>query len=249
MTEDRVFEPTPQRLARARREGHVARSPGLTTVVALSTGCLVLWWYGGQIVEALGWFTSREITQAADLQMTATDVVRQAKSISIWGACLLLPVFGCVLLTAVVANLSQGGFVWAPSRISPQVDRLAPSSRLAGMFRSERLVDVIIEVLKMSLCLGVAAWGLWSRREQLAVGHESLHESSARAAACMFHVLFQSLAVLGVLGLVEYAIAHMRYRHSLRMTAEEWQADMKERESTMKVSRLQSFASGSTEPD
>lgn len=249
MSDERIFEPTPQRLAQAKREGHVARSPSLTTVVALSSGCLTLWWLGADMVDSLGWFLREQLTAAGQLQLTLTDVSQLNTSTAIWLGKLLLPIFGCVFVTAIVANLSQGGPVWAPQRVVPDLGRMGSARRVANMVAPDRFLDAAIEFLKMSLCLSVAAVGLWSHRNQLAVGQEDIYGSFAGAAECIFHVLFQALAVLGVISLLEYWLTHWRHRRSLRMTPEEWQAEMKERESTMKVSRLRRFATGNPASD
>jgi flagellar biosynthetic protein FlhB len=249
MSDERIFEPTPQRVAQARREGRVARSASLTTVVALLSSCLALWWYGAHIVDSLGWFLRQQLACEADLQLTVTQVEQLSTSTSLWLGQLLLPIFGCVFLTAIVANLSQGGFVWAPQRVVPDLGRLGPARRLTTMVAPERLLDVAIEFVKMSLCLTVAAVGLWTNREHLVVGHEEVYRSFAGATECIFRVLFQTLAVLGVISLLEYWLVHWRFRRSLRMTAEEWQAEMKERESTMRVSRLRRFATGDASAD
>ncbi len=249
MSDERIFDPTPQRIARAKREGNVARSASLVTVVTMLGGFLLLWWYGAHLVESLGQFLRTRLASAPQLELSVSGASQLGRDSATWMGQLLLPILICAFAVAIVANWTQGGWVWAPQRVSPDLQRLHPGKRLTSMFSTERLFDASIELLKMGVCLSVAAVGLWSNRTRLAVGSEGVFESFAGATECIFQIVFLSLAALGVISLAEYWLATSRHRRSLRMTAEEYQAEMKDRAPAMSVKRPNRYASGDASSD
>ena len=213
------------------------------------SGCLLLWWYGRHMISLLGLQLRDQLGAAGSLRMNVNDVAELNFATALSIGQLLLPVFVCVFCAALVANLTQGGLVWAPSRIEPDLSRLQPGRRVASLVSWDRVVDAGLELLKMSVCLSVAGLALWAKRDQLAVGQESVYASFASAARCIFEVLFLALAALGSISLVEYWLTTLRHRKSLRMTAEEWQAEMKESEAAMSVKQMRKFATGNPSSD
>lgn len=246
MSEERIFPATPQRLAAARREGRVARSASVTSVAALLAAAGGLWWLGGRTFDSLGWFVRQQLTSAGEIQDAERQLLTGQWLDLGWLAALVVPLLVCVLVVSMLANLAQGGLIWAPQRIAPDGSRLWNSQRLTATFSLARIVDVLIELAKLTVCFGVAGWGLWRAREQLVIGQGDLLSGVSSVMQAVCAVAIQVVVALGVISLGEYAVLWWRHRQSLRMTAQEWQAEMQERDAALHVRKTRPFAGQTT---
>ena len=248
MSEERIVPPTPQRLAAARREGRVARSAGVTTVVALLAAAVTLWFLCQRTFHTLGWFVRQQLASAGGNLEQAQARLASGRWIDFeWLLWLILPLWMCVLIASALANLAQGGWVWAPQRMVPDAARLWDQRRLTAMISLDRTIDVLVELTKLTVCFTVAAWGMWRVREQLVLGQGDLISGVSVVMRAVLGVVLQVLAALGVVSLADYAIQWWRHRQSLRMTAQEWQAEMKERDKGLNVLKTRPFASHTDE--
>ncbi len=142
---DKTHAPTPRRREQARRDGQVAQSQDLGSVVLLLGSLAALLLVGGGLVEFLvgllraslggdAWESWRH-TEGGGAQIVAGQ----------WSALMpalgrvLLPVLAGAALVTAAAQWWQTGFLFQPQRIVPDLSRLNPGTGLGRMFSGDEL--------------------------------------------------------------------------------------------------------------
>ena len=235
MAEDSDLEKTesatPRRLEKAREEGQVARSRELNTFVLLAGGVAGLWMMSGELYQALTgvirssmWF---------DLRVTKdSGVMIEHAAGSAWNALLvLMPVFGLLVLLAVLSSVALGGLLFSTQALEPKFSRLNPLSGVKRMFSAQTFVELIKTLLKASVIGFIAAMVIWSYRvDMLSLMHAA--PSAAMANGMRLVALCSSLIIGALILLVLIDVPWQLYSHfkQLRMTKQDVKQEHKESE-------------------
>jgi flagellar biosynthesis protein FlhB len=144
MADNKQFEPTPTWIARAKREGNIARSQELSAICGFLLGALAL----AALLPALGSIDAKWIAQAA----AEHDV--QADGPLLFGVLALLPL-AAAAIGGTTASLVQERLVFVAPKF--KLDRLNPKEGFKRMFSREAVIAAARAVL--AFCL--ATWAAW----------------------------------------------------------------------------------------
>lgn len=158
---------TPQRLEKAREEGQVARSRELNTFMLLASGAALLWLLGGRMYRSLTsvlhaglWFDPRA---GIDLQVMLNIAAGSAHQALL----MLLPVFGVLVVVAVLASISLGGLVFSFKALEFKAERLSPLKGIKRLASAQTLVELLKTLAKAAAVGIVAAWVIMVHRDQM----------------------------------------------------------------------------------
>jgi flagellar biosynthetic protein FlhB len=223
-------EPTQRRLDEARRKGDVVKSSEVSAVAALAgaVGVVLLagGWMSRSMSESLLPFIAHP--DAIDLHgRGGVEVLRAAMGA---GAPALL-----VLVVASVAgaagNLIQHGFLWAPSKLAPDLSKLNPFGGLKRMFGLDSLMNFLKSLAKIA-AVGVVAWMVLKPRtdtlEQLPA--VDLRQILPISAEILRSLGMAVLAVMAVIAGADWFWSRQRFMSRMRMTREQVKQDHKETE-------------------
>lgn len=224
---DKTEQPTPHRLREARRKGQVFKSVELNAAANVLGVMVVLlllgpWW--------LKRFQSIFITMCG--QLAAQGGGFQARYILTRGATgylgLMAPVFVAAIAIGLAANLSQVGFVFTTSHLTPQLNRINPGQGLKRIFSRRSLFEMVKAVLKILIVGAVTFFYIRSRLPEalLLLNQEAVY--SAR-------LLWGTLSGLGLrvgllfaaLALLDYLFQRREHIKSLWMTRKEVKEELK----------------------
>ncbi|MFP6762554.1 MAG: EscU/YscU/HrcU family type III secretion system export apparatus switch protein [Planctomycetaceae bacterium] len=230
---ERTIRPSQRRRREARQEGVVAYSRELCVAIQLLAGAGLLFLLGRSLVESLAGLLANQLQSAAD--SSAQDpampalVLAEVDRMSAWGFSSVLPWLVVIVLAAVMAGLSQAGFVLLPNRLVPQLSRLSPAGGLRRVFSGTHLAGTGLNLLRVSV-LAVAAALFLSFHLGMIV---SLVRLPVGQAVWMIGVLLAELSLVlavcsGVHGVADYAHRRWRHERNLRMTPEEFRQEMRD---------------------
>ena len=168
--------PTPRRLARAHREGQVARSRLATGVAAVSGAAVMLGSHAPEAWQELEGLLIRTLSASTTIAPhAATEALRESTGVLLaWS----LPVVLCAALSGLVANVLIGGLHATPEVLFPRASRIAPSAALRRIFSPRQWIEPL-GALALALALGGLAW---ARREELMSGwHRAVRLDGATA--------------------------------------------------------------------
>ncbi len=225
---DKSQEPTPHRRQKAREEGHVAKSQDLGSAVLLLAGVIALLWLGAALVDFLKDYTRSQLGGEAWLTADLGFATTQWNATVQGLGRVLLPIFGVVLLMAVVVNVAQVGFLFLPSKVVPDLKRLDPLKGLGRIFSVTSVARLGFGIFKIAIVASVAFWSLWAEREVI-VGLTAL--AVPQFAVYLVEILLWTSLKIGValliLALLDYAFQYWKNERDMKMTPQEVREEMR----------------------
>ena len=219
--EQATYDPTPQRLAEARRRGDVAQSRDLRAALALAATGAVLIVSAPSIVGLLRSYVATALAQAA-----RGGSLREAVVLALDGGVRILAApLAVAFATPILVGLLQTGGLWIGA---PRADlgRLAP-----GRPRVGTLAGLVRGALAVAVLLAVAVTTLGPLLPRLV----SLAGVAPSRALAVFGAVAQRLGLRLILAALAAGVAdelwvRVRDRQRLRMTRSEIERERKELE-------------------
>ena len=211
---EKPFEPTPHRIAKARREGNVARASELPANLAFAAA--------GAATVAIAPFFGALAAQA----IVAGARPPSARS-ALVVAVALVPVAAAALAGAGGSALQTGGFAFAP--VNVKFERLNPVEGIKRIVSRETAAHSFRAGLAFA-CASVAMLPLLARSLTAAIGAQDIYQIAAAAWLAAREIG----AVAGTVGLcfalAEFAAARKSWLGRLRMSFAERKREAKEEE-------------------
>jgi flagellar biosynthetic protein FlhB len=144
-------------------------------------------------------------------------------------AAVLLPLFGLVMLAAILANVFQIGFLFVPERVSPDISRLSPLAGFGRIFSLSGTARLGFGLFKFIVVSAVAGIVLWARRGEVlrASGLDPLQLAHLLVDITFKTSLWIGLALV-LLALLDYTVQRWKHEQDLKMTHQEVREEMKE---------------------
>lgn len=210
---EKHFEPTPARLAKARREGNVARSAELSASVALGAALAAV---GAIVIPFSG--------------AARTALIAAAAGRVPWGACValleyaLVPLAAAALAGAGVGALQIGGIV--PTTPTLKFERIDPFKGFARLASRESAGHALRAGAAFLCALAAAAFAL---RAVLPVDASPLTVAYGAYGAAL-RAAFAVAALGALFGAFEFAAAFRARMKKLRMSFAEYKRELKEQD-------------------
>lgn len=240
MSEESDLEKTepgsPRRLEKAREEGEVARSRELTTFVLLATGIGGLWMNAGPMSEHIGRALRHGLQFERASAFDTSHMLAQAGHVVLEALQALLPLFGMMVLAALIAPLMLGGWLFSTQSLAPKFSKLNPIAGLGRLFSTQSLAELIKAIAKSLLVGSVAYWVISANVASIMalmsepIGSALPHMMRLVANCCM--LIIASLLVVAALD-VPYQL--WSYYKKLRMSREDLRQEHKESEGDPQV--------------
>ncbi len=212
---DRTLPPTERHRREARSRGEVARSPELTSAITMLAGSAIIWWlapgWAFQLAELMR--DSLKTPQTSGLSIPFVTVLTQR--IGQVFATILLTGGVIVCATALIANITQTGWIWMPAAIAPRWRFRAPVSW-------ERCLESAGWILRLCLLTCVVWFFVSSRQSQfLALAVSEPTVMFVRSAHLIGELCLQLSTCLVLLAVVDYGFRFWQHEQRLKMTVEE----------------------------
>lgn len=197
---DKSEKPSAGKLRKARKKGDIPRSKEVNLAVSLVMALIMLGlffpWYRDLVQAsflAMRQMADRIHDDGALHQFLLTQVVILLKFIAT-----LMP----IPFAAALSTLLPGGWIFAPTRIKPDLKKLNPISGVKRMFSTQHYVDVLKMIAKCLIILAL----LWSVIKSNLVAMLDLQGLVLREAIEQGLTLFASMMRLFVITIVLFAI-------------------------------------------
>ncbi|HPM84762.1 MAG TPA: EscU/YscU/HrcU family type III secretion system export apparatus switch protein [Candidatus Anammoximicrobium sp.] len=235
---ERIHAATPHRRELARQQGDVAQSHDLTFAAVFLAGVLLLLLGGSQLSGTLSEYTRRQLSGEA-FSLAGADAASRwwYDAVRLFGPSLAL-VGGVLFCVAAVSHLLQTGFRLQPQRLAPDWSRLQPLATATRMFSGHTAALQLLNVLKLGVVMGVAAWALWDQRDRIvALGSLAPAALAGSLVEIVSSLCLRIGGALLVVGAADYGFQRWRYELSLRMTPEEMREEMRKQNGDPAVQR------------
>lgn len=225
-TGQRTEQPTRRRLEEARAKGIVARSADLTAAALTLGGIALLAWVAPTLLA--------ELKQMLAELLASAGAAESDMGKGLWHA--VAPVVGTLGLMfvalaamAVGVNVLQVGIRVTSEPIKPDLGRLCPGRRGAGVLSKRSAMRLLMVLAKVAAVVAVAVLTIRSGMPEIvAAARQSGGCIAAEAGRLVTLLAVRAGLALLALGAVDWLYQRARHRHDLMMTRRELQDELKQ---------------------
>jgi flagellar biosynthetic protein FlhB len=234
--QEKTESATPRRLEKAREEGQVARSRELTTFILLSAGFAGLWLMSSLLYGQLGQVMKAAFSFDRGQAFETGAMLGQVWMLGSVSLKALLPFFMLMVITALVAPMILGGWLFSFKALQPRLSKLNPFKGLARVFSSQALAELVKVIAKALLIGCIGAWYLHTRGGSFMA---LVRQPIVQALTNALHLLAGAVGymVMGLMVVILLDVPWQLWQHykKLRMSKEELKREHKESEGDPRV--------------
>jgi len=233
---DKTEQPTERRLQQAREKGQAPRSRELNTMLVLLTGAVGMFFLGGAVIRIVARLTREMFTVDRALLFDAPRALTVGGGAIMEGLIALVPLLGILLIVALLAPISLGGWIFAAENLLPKLEKLNPLKGLKRIFGAQGLMELLKALGKFLLLAGGAVLLLATLLDQLLMlpwlPLEAALYQGVRILSWGFVILS---ALLILIAAADVPFQLWQHTRQLRMTRQELKDELKETEGQPEV--------------
>lgn len=235
---ERTEEATPKRRQEAREEGNVFKSQDLAAALLLTAVTIAMWMAtmpslgkGKLLLEALLDGSLSIGLDTASLYEVTVVVLGAAVRIA-------LPILLALWLAAYFSTFLQVGWLFTVKAVQPKLGKLNPLKGFQRIFGISGLVKVTLDSLKVLLVVVVASLTMYQHREEMVLlPYLGLMQAMGKIGWLIFDLALRVLAVLLLLGVLDFLYQKWKHAKDLRMTKQQVKDELKQTEGDPEVKR------------
>lgn len=230
---DKSFEPTPQKLQKARDKGEIAKSTDLSVVAAYVGLMVALFAAGPYLTIQLGQVFVVLLDQPEEIARLVIDGPAAGPVGGVLGS--TLPPLAILLATPAVAVLlsllAQRALVFTPSKLKPKLSRISVLSNAKNKFGRGGLFEFAKSFVKL-LIYGIilTLFLKWNLDEILSASAAPAQSSIVLLSNLLIGFLFIVIAIALAIGVIDYLWQQAEHIRKNRMSRKEIQDETKDAE-------------------
>ena len=226
--QDKSHEATPHRRQQAREKGQIARSQDLGNSLLLLASLLVLYAWIVPLSDFCGGLVRTRLSTVT-LSATTDDVMQTWWAILLPLGMALVPVLLLIAAAAAGVNLMQGGILWLPDKLAPDISRIDPWQGLQRILSWQGAARLAFGLLKIGIIGVVGAIAIRSEQEKiLALAVTSVPQIAIYLLEVSFWVTLKIAIALVILAILDYGFQWWRQEQDLRMSHQEMRDELKQ---------------------
>lgn len=224
-------DPTARKLSKAKQKGQVGSSQEVKNWVILLGGTMMLAMLAPWMMRGVTNMSLIFIEQPDSITVEFGAMAPLLSQVLLKVAVIVAPVFGVLMLMALVANVAQSGLIYAPSKIKPDWKKVSPFSGLKRMFSLRSVVEFLKGIFKLSVVTMVAYGMAIPFVDDIAV----MPDYSIAAMLDKLHVVVISITtgaviVMTVVATLDFLYQKFEFTKSMRMSRQEIKDEYKDTE-------------------
>jgi len=242
--DERTEAPTSKRRSEARKEGNVARSTEINSVVVLFVGVLVIRILAPAIYGELrklfefacGFIDNPHIDERTIMYIFNMSLLSTAK--------IVLPIAIGILVMGIAANILQVGWLLTTKPLSPKFSKINPITGFRRLVSMRSVVEAIKNILKLIIIGYVVYFSIRSEmKPMLLLGDAPVGGILLFILQLSFKIILRIVLVMIFLALLDYAYQRYEHEKNLKMTKQEIKDERKQLEGDpqikMRIRRVQ----------
>ncbi len=229
-------EPSSRKLGKAREKGQVALSMEVKNWfillgMAFSVAFLAPWVMDRIRMTAMP-FIHQPHAIGMDFESLHSVFAEVAFSVFIT----LLPLFGMMMLLALIATLVQAGLIWAPSKIKFDIKKISPISGAKRLISIKQFVEFLKGIIKI-LIVGLIAFGLAVPMldDIMLIPDIEFVITLQRLRKIALWLVIGTVLVMTAIGALDYLFQRRQFMKEMRMTKQEVKDEFKQTEGDPQV--------------
>ncbi|MBF9046378.1 flagellar type III secretion system protein FlhB [Rhodobacterales bacterium LSUCC0031] len=234
-SQEKTEEPTQRRIEKAREDGQVLNSKEMFVFATTFAGTIIILALAVVVTQWIGHWGGFFRFDAGD---GLSDLLPARLSVAYWDFLILSLIVAVPILVIVLATqaLVGQGLNFAASAMAFKGNRINPLNGLKRMFSLHSLVELAKSILKVGF-IGAAAYFviLAYLPAMLGLASMSLDRGMETAFFALMVLMGISVAILGVIGAIDYAWSSFEHLKKLRMSRQDLKEESKQTDGSPEV--------------
>ena len=230
--QEKTEKPSQRRRDEARKKGQVAKSQEVTSVSILFTSLGLFYFASFFMVEKLTQLMRWGFAVSGRYEpLTVESATSFFAGLVVKVSLCLFPLLLTVVITAIIANVMQVGFMLSTEAIAPKLSKINPINGLQRLFSMKSLVELVKSIFKICIVGLIAYLTIRGEMEGLVIlGDQSPGGILLFTGSVAHKIIFRTCVALIVLAVLDYAFQRWEYEKGLRMSKQEVKDEMKHTE-------------------
>ncbi|MBI4741952.1 MAG: flagellar type III secretion system protein FlhB [Betaproteobacteria bacterium] len=225
-----------RRLEQAREQGQVPRSREVGAFLVLVVAAGSFWFMGPWMMQRVASIFRRGLSVDASLTREPQFMLARFADISLDALLAFAPLFIALIVAALVSPYFLGSWNFSLKALQPDLTRLDPLKGLSRLVSWSGLAELVKAVAKAGLVGGVAAWVLWSARNDIfAIFGQPVEVGLSSAGHLINFSFLVVVAAMLLIVAVDVPFQLWQYHDKLKMSREEVRQEGKEMEGDPQV--------------
>ncbi|MCP4494671.1 MAG: flagellar biosynthesis protein FlhB [Gammaproteobacteria bacterium] len=234
--QEKTEQPTPKKLADAKRKGQVPRSKELNSMSIMVLGSLGLLFMGSYMLSHIGMMMQQGFSLSR-AQLFDHDSLLEMLGLAISTAFTgIAPFLVLMTLTAIFAPALLGGWSFSVEALAFKGDRINPLKGLKRIFSANGLMELVKAIAKFLVVSVVAVMYLWSKSDELlSLGSQPLSIALSHGAYLLGMSFLVVSSTLILISTIDVPYQLWDHAQKLKMTLQEVRDEMKDTEGKPEV--------------
>lgn len=229
--DDKVFDPTPQRLEKAKEEGNVFKSQEILSVGLLTVGAVLIIMGMPHAFETLQNIMQYLYLNAAQMPLNTSSFQPLFLNIGIQLGLVLIPFFLALAIASAGLSIAQTGWNVTFKPLEPKPSRLNPLEGFKRIFSKKGLFNLFKSVVKIAVAGPLAYFIIEQRLPEILTLHmlpiPSIIDSTTSWVVALLAYILLALLLLSAL---DFAFEKWKHKQDLKMTKQEVEDEQKRNE-------------------
>lgn len=226
---ERTEPPTERRKQQAKEKGQVPRSRELNTMLSLISGALGLIVFGDSMANSFITLFESSLTFDRELAYDSSLMAVRLMQLILSSIVILLPLFGVLMVGALVGPVAMGGWSFSPAAIAPKLEKISPLKGLQRIFSAKGLAELLKAIMKFLFLAGATILLFqFVLDEVLNLGDRTPSEASGYALTILTWSLLVLSSAMIFIAAIDVPFELWNHNRQLKMTRQEVLDELKE---------------------
>lgn len=232
---EKTEQPTPKRLRDAKKDGQVAKSKEVVSLLLLLGILGYCKLFTQEMLAAI--ITLIDLPNVLYAQFSQELNVSAVLGIFMQQFLLfLMPLLGLVFLIAIASNLMQTGLIFSAKPITPELKKISPAQGFKKIFCMKNLLELVKSLVKIIVLSATVYYLLRTQMATLLkIPHCGVTCTLTLAGDLVFQLIAYCLAVFVVLAILDWLMEVKQHKKQLMMSMDEVKREYKEIEGSSEI--------------
>ncbi len=234
--QERSEEPTEKKLNDAKKKGQIARSRDFNTMIIIALAAVGLMMMGKIMVADLSHIMEHFFQPSRADIFDPKGVLRWFYAAMLDGVWLLIPFLGLMLVGALFAPISVGGWAFSVETITPKLSKLSPLKGMKKILSLKSLVELLKTMGKFFLVAAIALVVIWNGVDDyLQLGSMPMRAALVKASELLTWAFLLITIALMIIAAIDVPFQIWDHQKQMKMTLQEVKDEMKDTEGKPEV--------------
>ncbi|WNS77190.1 flagellar biosynthesis protein FlhB [Bacillus sp. DTU_2020_1000418_1_SI_GHA_SEK_038] len=219
---EKTEKATPKKRQDSRKKGQVAKSQDVNTAVVLLGVFLFLLFAGSYLKDIVFYIMTHTFNQLMLMELTEANIQIVFLAILKELVLFLGPIMLVAMLSGIVSNYAQVGFLFSTEAIQPKLEKLDPIKGFKRIFSVRAIVELLKSILKIGFVGIITFLVLWSRIDEILIlSQKTVGAALATIGSLTVQMGLYASGALLFLSILDFLYQKYDFEKNIRMSKQD----------------------------